>query len=48
MNKIDTLIAYLFAIQAFAKDIHYSASGEVLNILYDLIQAGLVEKVNGE
>ena len=28
MDKIDILIAYLFAIQAFAKDIHYSASGE--------------------
>lgn len=44
MNKIDTLIAYLFAIQAFAKDIHYSASGEAFyskHLLADEIYKGI-------
>ena len=28
MSKIETLIAYLIAIQSFAKDIHYTVSGD--------------------
>ena len=49
MNKIDTLIAYLFAIQAFAKDIHYSASGEVFyskHLLADEIYKGIDEQID--
>lgn len=49
MNKIDTLIAYLFAIQAFAKDIHYSASGEAFyskHLLADEIYKGIDEQID--
>lgn len=49
MNKIDTLITYLFAIQAFAKDIHYSASGEAFyskHLLADDIYKGIDEQVD--
>lgn len=49
MNKIDTLIAYLFAIQAFAKDIHYSASGEAFyskHLLADEIYKGVDEQID--
>jgi DNA-binding ferritin-like protein len=49
MNKIDTLIAYLFAIQAFAKDIHYSASGEAFyskHLLADEIYKGMDEQID--
>lgn len=49
MNKIDTLIAYLFAIQAYAKDIHYSASGEAFyskHLLADEIYKGIDEQID--
>ena len=49
MNKIDTLIAYLFAIQAFAKDIHYSASGEAFyskHLLADEVYKGIDEQID--
>lgn len=49
MNKIDTLITYLFAIQAFAKDIHYSASGEAFyskHLLADEIYKGIGEQID--
>ena len=49
MNKIDTLIAYLFAIQAFAKDIHYSASSEAFyskHLLADEIYKGIDEQID--
>ena len=49
MNKIDTLIAYLFAIQAFAKDIHYSASGAAFyskHLLADEIYKGIDEQID--
>ena len=49
MNKIDTLIAYLFAIQAFAKDIHYSASGEAFyskHLLADEIYKGIDDQID--
>ena len=49
MNKIDTLIAFLFAIQAFAKDIHYSASGEAFyskHLLADEIYKGIDEQID--
>lgn len=49
MNKIDTLVAYLFAIQAFAKDIHYSASGEAFyskHLLADEIYKGIDEQID--
>jgi DNA-binding ferritin-like protein len=49
MDKIDTLIAYLFAIQAFAKDIHYSASGEAFyskHLLADEIYKGIDEQID--
>ena len=49
MNTIDTLIAYLFAIQAFAKDIHYSASGEAFyskHLLADEIYKGIDEQID--
>ena len=49
MNKIDTLIAYLFAIQAFAKDIHYLASGEAFyskHLLADEIYKGIDEQID--
>ena len=49
MNKIDTLIAYLFAIQAFTKDIHYSASGEAFyskHLLADEIYKGIDEQID--
>ena len=49
MNKIDTLIAYLFAIQAFAKDIQYSASGEAFyskHLLADEIYKGIDEQID--
>ena len=49
MNKIDTLIAYLFAIQSFAKDIHYSASGEAFyskHLLADEIYKGIDEQID--
>ena len=49
MNKIDTLIAYLFAIQAFAKDIHYSASGKAFyskHLLADEIYKGIDEQID--
>lgn len=49
MNKIDTLIAYLFAIQALAKDIHYSASGEAFyskHLLADEIYKGIDEQID--
>lgn len=49
MNKIDTLISYLFAIQAFAKDIHYSASGEAFyskHLLADEIYKGIDEQID--
>lgn len=49
MDKIDTLIAYLFAIQAFAKDIHYSAKGEAFyskHLLADEIYKGIAEQID--
>lgn len=49
MDKIDTLISYLFAIQAFAKDIHYSASGEAFyskHLLADEIYKGIDEQID--
>ena len=49
MNRVDTLIAYLFAIQAFAKDIHYSASGEAFyskHLLADVIYKGIDEQID--
>lgn len=49
MDKIDALIAYLFAIQAFAKDIHYSASGEAFyskHLLADEIYKGIDEQID--
>ena len=49
MNKIDTLITYLFAIQAFAKDIHYSASGEAFyskHLLADEIYKEIDEQID--
>ena len=49
MDKIDTLIAYLYAIQAFAKDIHYSASGEAFyskHLLADEIYKGIDEQID--
>ena len=49
MDKIDILIAYLFAIQAFAKDIHYSASGEAFyskHLLADEIYKGIDEQID--
>ena len=49
MNKIDTLIAHLFAIQALAKDIHYSASGEAFyskHLLADEIYKGIDEQID--
>ena len=49
MDKIDTLIAYLFAIQAFAKDIHYSAKGEAFyskHLLADEIYKGIDEQID--
>ena len=49
MDKIDLLIAYLFAIQAFAKDIHYSAKGEAFyskHLLADEIYKGIDEQID--
>ena len=49
MNKIDTLISHLFAIQALAKDIHYSASGEAFyskHLLADEIYKGIDEQID--
>jgi hypothetical protein len=49
MNKIDTLIAYLFAIQACSKDIHYSVSKEAFyskHLLADEIYKGIDEQVD--
>jgi DNA-binding ferritin-like protein len=49
MNRIDTLIAYLFSIQAFAKDIHYSAKGEAFyskHLLADEIYKGIDEHID--
>jgi DNA-binding ferritin-like protein len=49
MDKIDTLIAYLYAIQAFAKDIHYSASGEAFyskHLLADEVYKGIDEQID--
>jgi DNA-binding ferritin-like protein len=49
MDKIDTLIAYLFAIQAFAKDIHYSVKGEAFyskHLLADEIYKGIDEQID--
>ncbi len=49
MEKIDKLIVYLFAIQAFAKDIHYSASGEAFyskHLLADEIYKGIDEQID--
>ena len=49
MNKIDVLIAYLFAIQAFAKDIHYSVKGEAFyskHLLADEIYKGIDEQID--
>ena len=49
MDKIDILIAYLFAIQAFAKDIHYSAKGEAFyskHLLADEIYKGIDEQID--
>ena len=49
MDKIDTLIVYLFAIQAFSKDIHYSASGEAFyskHLLADEIYKGIDEQID--
>ena len=51
MDKIDILIAYLFAIQAFAKDIHYSASGEAFyskHLLADEIYKGIDEQIDAQ
>ena len=48
MNKIDSLIAYLFAIQAFSKDIHYSVKGEAFyskHLLADEIYKGIDEQI---
>lgn len=49
MNKIDTLIAYLFAIQACSKDLHYSVSKEVFyskHLLADEIYKGIDEQID--
>ena len=49
MDKIDLLIAYLFAIQAFAKDIHYSAKGEAFyskHLLADEVHKGIDEQID--
>lgn len=49
MNKIDTLIAYLFAIQALAKDIHYSVKGEAFyskHLLADEVYKGIDEQID--
>lgn len=49
MDKIDTLIAYLFAIQALAKDIHYSVKGEAFyskHLLADEIYKGIDEQLD--
>lgn len=49
MDKIDKLIAFLFAIQAFSKDIHYSAKGEAFyskHLLADEIYKGIDEQID--
>ena len=49
MNKMDVLIAYLFAIQAFSKDIHYSVKGEAFyskHLLADEIYKGIDEQID--
>lgn len=49
MDKIDLLISYLFAIQAFAKDIHYSSKGEAFyskHLLADEIYKGIDEQID--
>lgn len=49
MDKIDLLISYLFAIQAFAKDIHYSAKGEAFyskHLLADEVYKGIDEQID--
>lgn len=49
MDKIDLLISYLFAIQAFAKDIHYSAKGKAFyskHLLADEVYKGIDEQID--
>lgn len=49
MDKIELLISYLFAIQAFAKDIHYSAKGEAFyskHLLADEVYKGIDEQID--
>lgn len=49
MNKIDSLIAYLFAIQAFSKDIHYSVSGDAFyskHLLADEVYNGIGKQID--
>ena len=49
MDKIDKLIAYLFAIQALSKNIHYSVKGEAFyskHLLADEIYKGIDEQID--
>lgn len=49
MDKIELLISYLFAIQAFAKDIHYSVKGEAFyskHLLADEVYKGIDEQID--
>lgn len=49
MDKIDTLISYLLAIQAYAKDIHYKVSGDAFyskHLLADEVYEGIDEHID--
>lgn len=49
MDEIEKLISYLFAIQAFSKDVHYSLKGEAFyskHLLADYIYKGIDEQID--
>lgn len=49
MDEIEKLISYLFAIQAFSKDVHYSVKGEAFyskHLLADYIYKGIDEQID--